>query len=127
MQSLIALLALSVVTDVTAVRSLDRGQIIEEADIEGDGQEVLNFVGRAVRRPIGSGRTIRRYDTQAPKDVIRQQGVAVLFVRGPLTLRTEGRAMDSGSVGDRINIALKGRRQPLSAIIVAPGRVEVRP
>ena len=123
----LAFLVTPAAADVTAVRGLLRGDIVSAADLEGDASEIALLIGQSVRRPIAAGRKVRLYDVEEPADVVRQQGVSIRFVRGPLVLRTEGRAMQTAQIGDRITVALNGRRQPLSAVVVAPGVVEVRP
>ena len=128
MRWIIAMLMVSpAAAEVTSVRGLERGEIIGSGDLTGPPVEVSELTGRVLRRPVAAGRPIRPYDVEVASDVVRQQGVSVRFIRGGLTLRTEGRAMDSGRIGERINISLPGRRRPLSAVITGPGVVEVRP
>lgn len=115
----------SAAADVVATRPLERGAILSEADLEGNAGEISALVGHVVRRPLAEGRRVRPFDVERAVDVVRQQTVSVLFRRGALTLRTEGRAMQKGAVGERISISLERRRQPISAMIVAPGVVEV--
>lgn len=122
---LLALLITPAAAEVTTLRGLERGEIVRETDLEGPADEVDAIAGRVLRRPVQRGRVVRRYDVEEAMDVVRQQGVIIQFIRGPLALRTEGRAMQSGSIGDRINVAVKGRRETMSARIVAPGIVEV--
>ncbi|MEM7739461.1 MAG: flagellar basal body P-ring formation chaperone FlgA [Pseudomonadota bacterium] len=112
--------------EVLAARPLARGDVLTAADLNATSTEELTvYVGMAVRRPIFEGRVLRPFDVTAPTVVSRQDTVAVHFRRGPLTLEMQGRALGEGSVGDRIDVSLPGRRQPTSAVITAPGSVEV--
>jgi len=112
--------------EVLAARPLARGDILTPADLHATSPDELRvFVGMAVRRPVFEGRMLRPFDVTEPTAVNRQDTVAVHFRRGPLTLEMQGRALGEGSIGDRIDISLPGRRQPTSAVITAPRAVEV--
>ncbi|MEM0929748.1 MAG: flagellar basal body P-ring formation chaperone FlgA [Pseudomonadota bacterium] len=125
---LVVLLALSgtASAEVLAARPLARGDVLTAADLNATTPEEMKvFVGMAVRRPIFEGRVLRPYDVTQPTAVSRQDTVAVHFRRGALSLEMQGRALGEGSVGERIDISLPGRRNPIGAIVIAPGRVEV--
>lgn len=111
--------------EVVTTRTIERGQVLVELDLQGPEDEVSRMLGQVARRPLRRGRPVRPYDLERATAVVRQQSVTVLFQRGPLTLRTEGRALRGGIQGEWIDIALKGRRRALSAKIVSPGVVEV--
>ena len=115
-----------VAAEVVAARPLARGDVLSEADLEATSPDELSvFVGMAVRRPVFEGRTLRPYDITAPTAVSRQDTVVVTFRRGTLTLEMSGRALGEGSIGDRIDISLPGRRQPVAAVVTGQGTVEV--
>ena len=111
--------------EVVTTRSIERGQAVRLADLLGPEDEVQSMLGRVARRPLRRGRPVRTYDLEEATAVVRQQSVTVLFKRGTLTLRTEGRALRSGVSGEWIDVALQGRRRALSAKIISPGVVEV--
>ncbi|MEO1657070.1 MAG: flagellar basal body P-ring formation chaperone FlgA [Pseudomonadota bacterium] len=112
--------------EVLATRPLARGHVLTEIDLDATSPEELRtFVGMAVRRPIFEGRAIRPYDVTLPVAVSRQDTVVVHFRRGALSLEMTGRALSEGSVGERIDISLPGRRNPIGAVVTGPGQVEV--
>ncbi|MCQ8184900.1 flagellar basal body P-ring formation chaperone FlgA [Parvularcula maris] len=111
--------------EVTANAALPRGTILISSDLSGPRAEVDRMVGLEARRPLFAGRTVRPTDLREPRAVKRQQAVSVIFVRGLLVLRTEGRAAGEGAVGDSVDILLEGRRAPIRARVTGPGRVEV--
>lgn len=111
--------------EVTAARAVQRGQVLAEADLQGPVDELSGFIGMAARRPLFAGRTVRPIDVELPSAVMRQDTVVVLFRRGSLVLRTEGRALKGGAIGERISVTLSGRRKPLSALITDDGIVEI--
>ena len=112
--------------EVLAARPLARGDVLTPADLTASSpDELAIYIGMAVRRPIFEGRALRAYDVARPTAVSRQDTVAVHFKRGPLSLEMQGRALGEGSVGERIDISLPGRRNPIGAVITGPGIVEV--
>ncbi len=112
--------------EVLAARPLARGDVLTPADLTATSpDELAAYVGMAVRRPIFEGRALRTYDVALPTAVSRQDTVAVHFKRGALSLEMQGRALGEGAVGERIDISLPGRRNPIGALITGPGTVEV--
>jgi flagella basal body P-ring formation protein FlgA len=124
---LLPLILGSAVAEVRTQAPVPRGTILTEADLVGASAEIDRFVGLEARRPLFAGRVVRPSDVQAPRAVRRQEAVTVHFRRGSLTLRTEGRALAEGAVGDSVNILLDKRRTPITARIIGPGLVEVAP
>lgn len=116
---------IAVLAEVVATQPVARGDILEPADLAGPAQEVSALVGQQARRPLFPGRRVRSLDVQEPLAVERQSAVTVLFVRGALTLRTEGRALSGGSLGEATTVALPGRRTPIPARITGVGEVQV--
>ena len=125
--ALAAMLPISAWCEVSTTRALARGEIVLATELDGPLEEINRFVGQVLRRSVSDGRVLRSYDVQTPSAVVRQQTVAIEFKRLSLTLRTEGRALRDGLVGDRIDIMLPGRRRAVTGGIIAPGLVEVSP
>lgn len=121
MLSLLVLIA----ADVVAAQPIARGDVIAESHLSGPQREVSALVGKQARRPIFPGRQVRISDVQEPVAVERQSAVTVLFVRGSLMLRTEGRALKAGAIGDAVSVVLPGRRQPIAARVTGLGEVQV--
>lgn len=115
----------SAAAEVEAARPVAKGAILGAADLSGPEDEVAAFLGKETRRPLFEGRRVRPIDVQEPIAVSRQATVTVLFERGALKLRTEGRALSKGRIGESVQVALPGRREPLAATVVAPGLVTV--
>ena len=119
------LAAAALMLDVTAARPIPRGTVLGVSDLEGEARNVALLIGLEARRPIFKGQVVDADDLAPPMAVRRQSTVTVLFIRGPLTLKTEGRAMKEGRVGEGVDVLLPGRRQAITATIVAPSTVEV--
>jgi flagella basal body P-ring formation protein FlgA len=112
--------------EVRAARAVPAGSVLDAQDIaSGTDAEKQAFLGMEARRPLRPGQVLRRYDVTLPTAVRRQSAVIVLFRRGSLTLRTEGRALGAGQIGEMVNIALPARKKPVMGRITGPGQVEV--
>lgn len=92
----------------------------------GELEALEEAIGLAARSTIYKGRPIRADQVGPPIVVRRNTFVAVEFRRGALSLRTEGRALDEGGVGDRIRVMNVDSKRTIIGVIVAPGQVEVR-
>ena len=121
-----ALLFSTAHAEVTAASALARGTVLREDHLAGGlPKERRALVGNALRRPLAPGRSITPRDVERPKAVARQSAVTVLFRRGTLSLKMEGRALAAGHVGEVVDVSLPGRRRPVAGLITGPGLVEV--
>ncbi|MEO1291231.1 MAG: flagellar basal body P-ring formation chaperone FlgA [Pseudomonadota bacterium] len=97
---------------VVATRNIRPGEIIMTRDLAlepGLAQaDMLNSVEAAVglesRVSLYRGRPVRRSELTNPTLVRRNDIVQIVFRRGALALRSEGRALDAGGIGDRIRV-----------------------
>lgn len=96
-----------------------------EAQIAGALDSVEGALGMEARVALYAGRPIRPSDLGPPAVIDRNQVVPLAFAAGPLTILTEGRALDRGGVGDVIRIMNLGSRNTVSGRIAADGRVLV--
>lgn len=119
------LISLLATADVLAAAPLPRGTVLEPHHLEGPAAEVADFVGLQTARPVMAGRTVALHALEEPDLVRRQQSVTVAFRRNGLSLSLPGRALSDGAAGDMVRVRIKGRRETLSGIVTAMGRVEV--
>ena len=124
MAGLCAALLLLVAGEVTAVRPLPRGTIIEADMVAGTGAS--SVLGQQLVRPVFKGRPITPGDVRAPDLVARQDAVTIRFRRNGLVLDLPGRSLRAGGPGDAVTVLAAGRRRPMQAIVTGPGLVEVR-
>lgn len=85
-----------------------------------------DVIGLSARATLYAGRPIRAQDLGPPIVVERNSFVTLEFRRGGLSLRTEGRALDEGGVGDRVRVMNLESRRTVFGVVTAPGVVEVR-
>ncbi|GJL92832.1 flagellar basal body P-ring formation chaperone FlgA [Hyphococcus sp.] len=115
--------------NVKAAQNLRPGMLLSAADliVEGDNSTGLDlYVGQEVKRAIYVGKTLSLNDVGPPTAVERNAIVMLEFVRGPLMITTEGRALDSGAVGDRVRIMNLSSKIILTGTITGPNKAVTR-
>lgn len=112
-------------------RTLPAGSLIEEGDLRfddharGSVRSPDEVIGREARVTLYEGRPIRGSDTTRPTLIERNQTVTLDWVRGPLRIQTEGRALAKGGAGDVIRVMNTTSHTTISARITADGTLEV--
>ena len=117
--------------EYVATRTLKVGSILKPGDLRTndkspDAAQADEMVGLEVRRAIYAGRSISPSDLGPPTLVRRNDIVVMTYRSGALKMRTEGRALDRGGVGEVIDVMTLSSRQTVRARVLGAGRVEVR-
>lgn len=116
---------------LTARHDLRAGAIIEAEDIvvdlsrDGDLDDPRRAVGRQLKRTIYGGQEISMLSLTAPQVVTRNQVVNLVFLHGGLTIETQGRALEPGSVGESIRVLNTASRATIRATVRQDGTVVV--
>lgn len=116
--------------------NIQNGRIITANDIEMKKIRDLDFtpdviadtnklIGMTARRMIMAGRAIKETDVIAQRMVERGNLVILTLNAGPLSLTTEGKALEHGAKGDVIRVLNTASNQTLQAIVVAENLVQV--
>lgn len=117
--------------EVVAARTLPPGTVLAKQDLEAGGDpaaaasRISELVGLETRRAIYAGRPVSAADLGPPTLVRRNDVVVMLYARGGLGIRTEGRALDSGGAGEVVRVMNLSSRQPVRAVVTGANRVEV--
>ncbi len=99
------------------------GQVGQAAPgLVGDPAEIL---GLEALRTVYGGRPLVRADFTAPAVVERNGLVEMTYSTGGISILTEGRSLDRGAVGARVQIMNLSSRQTVTATVTGPGRVSV--
>ncbi len=117
-------------------RSLNRGDIIQAADIAYERKKRSEFasdtlfdqdriIGMAMRRPTKPGQMLRDGDLVKPELVERGATVTVLYELPGITLTMRGKAMSSGSDGDVVSIQNLSTKKVLEGRVSGPSKVTV--
>lgn len=87
-----------------------------------DPAEAVGLEARAILYP---GRPVRRGDVGAPALVERNEIVTIVFARGALSIRAEGRALGRGGAGDHVRVMNLASRNTITGVVEPDGRVSV--
>ena len=126
----------SVEVPVLSARVL-RGDIITKDDVQWINMKaervqrdiIVDFedlVGMTPKRGIRAGSPIRRADVRRPVMVEKNSLVTIFHTVPNMVLTAQGKALQSGSDGDIVQIKNQRSNQVIEAEVIAPGRVAVR-
>lgn len=125
------------VTDVPVlVRDMQPGEVVRQHDVDWVrlpssrvSQNVVtsleHLVGMSPRRPARAGEPVRIADMQPPIVVEKGAQVDVTLVSGSLTLTARGRALESGAVGDVLNVLNTRSNRTIQGIVEGPNMVRI--
>jgi flagellar basal body P-ring formation protein FlgA len=128
--------AFSTVEVVTIGRTIDRGNIIRDADLVMErrprsevGRDVItrraDVIGMAARGLMQGGRPLRAADLMKPDLVLRNEAVTLVYEAPGMVLTIRGKANDGGAQGDVISVLNEQSKRVVQGVIVGPGRVAV--
>jgi flagella basal body P-ring formation protein FlgA len=117
---------------VTPVRTLRSGTLIDAADLTvksgdraGAFDRISDVAGQEARTALYAGRPIP-FDAIGPPALInRNQIVSLKFEANGLSISTDGRALERGSIGDRVRIMNLSSRATLFGFVQADGTIKV--
>lgn len=117
---------------LVATRVIPAGAVIGVSDVAVSDHDVSGGVatpeaaiGKEARVMIHTGSVILSAHLQPPALVERNELVEMRYVRGPLFIRSEGRALDRGALGERVRVMNLSSRAIVSAIVAEVGVVSV--
>jgi flagella basal body P-ring formation protein FlgA len=100
--------------------------LVEES-VPGAVEAIEAAVGREAKVALYPGRPILLGQIGAPALVERNSLVRMNYVRGPLRIVTEGRALDRAGVGEPVRVMNLASRQTVTGTVAADGSIEVGP
>jgi len=118
---------------VLASRTLRAGTPLTAADIvlladpapPGAASHPDEVIGQEARVTLYSGRPIPLASLAPPALVERNGLVSLVFLRGGLEIRTDGRALGRGAEGEEIRVMNLSSRNTVTGIVAGPGLVRV--
>lgn len=137
MPALALLLALAaaapaLAASVAPVRPIRAQTVIAATDVElaqttapGAISDVAAVVGLEARVTLYPGRPILPAQVGPPAVVQRNQLVRMTYLRGPLAIQADGRALDRAGVGERVRVMNLASKQIVTGAVVGNGTVEV--
>jgi flagella basal body P-ring formation protein FlgA len=119
---------------VVAVKTLRAREVItaqsvqvQNLDVPGAAETLDEVIGTEVKRAIYAGQAVLKEDIAQPALIERNQIVAATFSVKGLTIDTEARALERGSVGDIIRAMNLTSRTTIRAEVMEDGRLKVLP
>lgn len=117
-------------------RALARGEIVKAGDVSTERRPKADVaadvlpsdapaIGLAARQALRAGQPLRASDLMKPELVQRNEGVTLIFEAPGITLTMRGKALESGSDGDLVNVVNIQSKRTVQGIVSGPGRVTV--
>ncbi len=113
-------------TPLTLVRPLPAGSIVATGDVNEDGAPANSLIGKETRRFLPAGAALTAADVRAPTLVTRNTAVRMEFIKGPLAISAEGRALSNGALGDTVRVLNLVSKAVIFGVVVDRNLVQVR-
>ena len=125
--------AIETVEAAVLVRSVDRNEVLKSSDVvierrpkaeiggEPAGREFA--IGMQARRPLRAGQPLRGADLAKPDLVQRDQSVTLIYDTPGVYLTVRGKALESGTEGDVVNVMNLQSKRTVAGTVVGRGQV----
>lgn len=117
---------------VVPVRPIRAQTLLSESDltvtentVPGAVTDIAAAIGREAKVTLYTGRPILEAQIGAPAVIERNQLVRMTFAQGPLTITTEGRALDRAGVGEDVRVMNLTSKQIVTGAVTEAGTIEV--
>jgi flagellar basal body P-ring formation protein FlgA len=116
-------------------RGIERNEVIKSSDVVierrpraevgADAAARDRAVGMQARRQLRAGQAIKLADLAKPDLVQRDQSVTLIYESSGLYLTIRGKAQESGTEGDVVNVLNLQSKRTISGVVTGRGRVSV--
>jgi flagellar basal body P-ring formation protein FlgA len=116
-------------------RNVERGDLLKSSDlvverrakaeIGGDAASRDRAVGMQLRRPMRANQPLKIADIVKPDLVQRDQTITLVYQSAGLYLTTRGKALDSGTEGDVVNVLNPQSKRTVTGIVTGRGQVTI--
>lgn len=121
---------------LVAARPLARGERLTESALKSYPVEMNatrrnpirtkeQLIGMEMRRGVNSGTIFTADLLTAPEAVVRGDHVVITAETGGFSVRSRGKALGSGGIGEQVMVENLSSTRTLRARIIAPGQVEI--
>jgi flagella basal body P-ring formation protein FlgA len=127
--------AVETVEAAVLTRSVERNDILKASDIaierrpktEAGPDAALRerAVGLQMRRQMRAGQVIKMVDLGKPDLVTRDQNITLIYDAPGVHLTGRGKAMDSGTLGDTVNVMNTQSKRVVQGTVTGPGQVAI--
>ncbi len=127
--------AVETVEAAVLTRAVERNEILRSSDVVVErrpkteiGNDLINrdrSVGMQARKQMRAGQALKAADLGKPDLVSRDQGVMLIYEAPGLYLTGRGKALDSGTEGDIVNIVNLQSKRTVQGVVTGPGQVTI--
>ena len=124
------------IADVVVLsRPIGMGQTIDRSMLSLEPRDTGSLTGEAIysvdeavgyqpARPLSAGHALMRSDLVAPRVIRRGDLVVIISHAGSVEVRSQGKALRDGAVGDLISVENQSSRRQVQARVIGAGQVE---
>jgi flagella basal body P-ring formation protein FlgA len=127
--------AVETVDAAVLVRSVERNEVLKSSDIVIErrpkieaGNDITTrdrAIGMQARKQMRAGQVLKAADLGKPDLVSRDQSVTLIYQAPGLYLTGLGKAVESGTEGDVVNVLNLQSKRTVQGVVVGPGQVSV--
>ena len=128
--------AIETVEVAVLTRDIERSEMLKSSDVAqerrpkaevpGEAATRDRTVGMQLRRPMRAGQAVKVADLVKPDLVQRDQSVTLIYQTAGLYLTTRGKAVDSGTEGDVVNVLNLQSKRTVTGVVTGRGQVTVQ-
>lgn len=127
--------AVETIEAAVLTRAVERNEILRSSDVAVErrpkvevGNDIASrdrSVGMQVRKQMRAGQALKAADLGKPDLVSRDQGVMLIYEAPGLYLTGRGKALDSGTEGDVVNVVNLQSKRSVQGVVTGPGQVTI--
>jgi flagella basal body P-ring formation protein FlgA len=128
-------IAVEMIEAAVLTRSVERNDVLKasdviaerrpKAEVGGEAAARSQAVGMQMRRQLRAGQPLRAIDLAKPDLVQRDDNVTLIYEAAGLYLTVRGKAAESGTEGDTINVLNLQSKRTVSGIVVGRDQVAI--
>ncbi len=128
-------IAIETVEAAVLARSVERNEILKasdviterrpKAEVGSDSADRSRAVGMQMRRQLRAGQALRIADLAKPDQVQRDDNVTLIYESTGLYLTMRGKALESGTEGDTVNVLNLQSKRTVFGVVVGRGQVAI--
>ena len=127
--------AVETVEAAVLTRAVERNEILKSSDITVErrpkaevGNDIAtreHSIGMQARKQLRAGQALKAIDLGKPDMVSRDQSVTLIYETPGLYLTGRGKAVESGTEGDVVNVVNLQSKRTIQGVVIGPGQVSV--
>ncbi|MBN8982736.1 MAG: flagellar basal body P-ring formation protein FlgA [Rhizobiales bacterium] len=128
-------IAVETVEAAVLTRSVERNEVLKSSDlvverrpkaeVGNDATTREKALGMQARKSLRAGQPLRGADLSKPDRVARDQTVTLIYQSPGLYLTGRGKALESGSEGDTVNVVNLQSKRTVQGTVIGSGQVSV--